>query len=378
MGRKRAKIYSEDGNDVLGLSDSSASASPASGHSSAGDELYLPGGGKQDIPAATAAIAATAASAAEDSWSDEVVLSAPQVASKARVDKARGFGAAASAPEASLSAVAVAMAATTVPQATMLSPTPHMDPNDINGARLFGSTGTVLEASASVRPLLNQVALAVEASRLSMTAMSEAEKVAFPDTAASPVEAVRFLRLRNKLLYMWHWDCHTELTEETAIESVVSEADFELTRKILRFLTINGHVNFGLFRRNAVFVPDNVKKTRVIVIGAGMAGISAARQLVGAGFEVVMLEGRERIGGRIHSKKWGEYIVDLGAMVVTGLGNGNPVTTLAKQMNIDLYPIRSRCPLYDSEGNAVSHPLLPCLCLLQSHPSLPHTYTYTS
>lgn len=37
----------------------------------------------------------------------------------------------------------------------------------------------------------------------------------------------------------------------------------------------------------------------VIVIGAGMAGITAARELAGAGYSVAVLEGRDRIGGRI-------------------------------------------------------------------------------
>lgn len=39
----------------------------------------------------------------------------------------------------------------------------------------------------------------------------------------------------------------------------------------------------------------------VIVIGAGMAGVTAARELVRAGRSVCVVEGRERIGGRIHS-----------------------------------------------------------------------------
>lgn len=40
-------------------------------------------------------------------------------------------------------------------------------------------------------------------------------------------------------------------------------------------------------------------------------------------------------------------------MVVTGLG-GNPVTTLSKQMNMELHKIRQKCPLYESDGQTVS------------------------
>ena len=37
---------------------------------------------------------------------------------------------------------------------------------------------------------------------------------------------------------------------------------------------------------------------RIIVIGAGVAGLSAARTLADSGYEVVVLEARNRIGGR--------------------------------------------------------------------------------
>lgn len=40
---------------------------------------------------------------------------------------------------------------------------------------------------------------------------------------------------------------------------------------------------------------------RVVVIGAGLAGLSAAAHLVAAGFEVVVVEARDRLGGRIDS-----------------------------------------------------------------------------
>ena len=38
---------------------------------------------------------------------------------------------------------------------------------------------------------------------------------------------------------------------------------------------------------------------RITIVGAGIAGITAARQLVNAGYDVVVIEARDRIGGRI-------------------------------------------------------------------------------
>lgn len=37
----------------------------------------------------------------------------------------------------------------------------------------------------------------------------------------------------------------------------------------------------------------------VVVVGAGIAGLVAARELVRAGLEVVVLESRDRVGGRV-------------------------------------------------------------------------------
>ena len=91
---------------------------------------------------------------------------------------------------------------------------------------------------------------------------------------------------------------------------------------------------------------------RVIVIGAGIAGLAAAQQLKSFGMDVVVLEARDRVGGRIATFRKGPYIADLGAMVVTGLG-GNPITVLSKQVNMELSKISQKCPLYESNGNTV-------------------------
>src|SRR5438309_3684863 len=39
----------------------------------------------------------------------------------------------------------------------------------------------------------------------------------------------------------------------------------------------------------------------VMIVGAGAAGLMAARELSNAGMHVIVLEGRDRIGGRVHT-----------------------------------------------------------------------------
>src|SRR5690348_2373979 len=69
-------------------------------------------------------------------------------------------------------------------------------------------------------------------------------------------------------------------------------------------------------------MPTTAKPTRVdvVVIGAGVAGLEAARTLHDAGLEIVVLEARERIGGRIFTLHDSELPVgiELGAEFVHG------------------------------------------------------------
>lgn len=69
---------------------------------------------------------------------------------------------------------------------------------------------------------------------------------------------------------------------------------------------------------------------RVLIIGAGMAGLAAGRALHQSGHAVVILEGRDRIGGRIWTDDDG---VDLGAHWIHGT-EGNPITGLVERLEI--------------------------------------------
>ena len=56
-----------------------------------------------------------------------------------------------------------------------------------------------------------------------------------------------------------------------------------------------------------------------IVIGAGMSGVTAARMLADAGQRVVVLEGRDRVGGRMNTDREAGFPVDRGASWVHGI-----------------------------------------------------------
>jgi monoamine oxidase len=74
-------------------------------------------------------------------------------------------------------------------------------------------------------------------------------------------------------------------------------------------------------------------QANIIIIGAGIAGLAAARQLKSSGFQVTVLEARNRLGGRIYTDRNLGVPIDLGASWIHGI-NGNPIAKLARDFNI--------------------------------------------
>ncbi|MGW7018436.1 flavin monoamine oxidase family protein [Streptomyces decoyicus] len=75
----------------------------------------------------------------------------------------------------------------------------------------------------------------------------------------------------------------------------------------------------------------------VCVVGAGFAGLAAARRLVQCGLEVVVLEARDRVGGRV----WNRTLPD-GTVVSAGgtwLGKGqHRMFQLCEELGLEVYP----------------------------------------
>lgn len=106
--------------------------------------------------------------------------------------------------------------------------------------------------------------------------------------------------------------------------------------------------------RNINYDVNDARK-KVIIIGAGPAGLTAARHLQHQGFSVILLEARDRIGGRVYTDHSSLSVpVDLGASIITGVEadiatqrRADPSSLICKQLGIELTVLNSDCPLYD-------------------------------
>ncbi|KAK1303335.1 hypothetical protein QJS10_CPB11g00878 [Acorus calamus] len=94
---------------------------------------------------------------------------------------------------------------------------------------------------------------------------------------------------------------------------------------------------------------------RIIIIGAGPSGLTAARHLQRQGFSVNVLEARDRIGGRVFTDHTSLSVpVDLGASIITGVEadvaterRADPSALICAQLGLQLTILNSDCPLYD-------------------------------
>ncbi len=95
----------------------------------------------------------------------------------------------------------------------------------------------------------------------------------------------------------------------------------------------------------------------VIIIGAGISGLGAAVDLKKGGKEVIILEARDRVGGRqFTDRTWDDVSLDMGAGWITGTED-NPVTELAEKFDLKTAvqnDSSDNVELYDPEGKEVS------------------------
>jgi monoamine oxidase len=75
----------------------------------------------------------------------------------------------------------------------------------------------------------------------------------------------------------------------------------------------------------------------VVVVGAGLAGLTAARRLTAAGASAVVVEARDRVGGRVLNEDiGGGHVVEVGAQWIGP--TQDRLAALAAEVGVDTFP----------------------------------------
>src|SRR5687768_15256481 len=79
----------------------------------------------------------------------------------------------------------------------------------------------------------------------------------------------------------------------------------------------------------------------LVVVGAGLAGLSAAREAVAAGSSVAVVEARDRVGGRVLNADIGAgNVVEVGAQWIGP--TQDRLAAVARELAVDTFPTYGR------------------------------------
>lgn len=171
------------------------------------------------------------------------------------------------------------------------------------------------------------------------------------------IEQVNYILVRNHIIAKWRENVSNWVTREMFVDSIPKHCH-SILDSAYNYLVSRGYINFGIAQAIKEKIPNDSNKPGVVVIGAGLAGLAAARQLMRFGFKVTVLEGRKRAGGRVYTKKMEGgnracAAADLGGSVLTGT-LGNPLGIIARQLGSSLHKVRDKCPIYSFDGKPVN------------------------
>jgi monoamine oxidase len=125
-------------------------------------------------------------------------------------------------------------------------------------------------------------------------------------------------------------------------------------RQFIYLLSILVFSSCTIFKKHTTLAADK----KIVIIGAGISGLSAAQHLKKKGFSPVVLEAQDRVGGRLRTLRDSVVVFDEGASWIHG-PKGNPITKLAKKSKLDtFYTNDESLVVYDMDGRKYPQELL--------------------
>ncbi|QIW95841.1 hypothetical protein AMS68_001359 [Peltaster fructicola] len=240
-----------------------------------------------------------------------------------------------------------------------------------------------IPSSLSATIYAGQCIEAALASRLDPYALHRGEHDLLVD-AITTSEVTVYLNIRNAILRLWLRNPICSVTLEEAAGCAKESRFFGLAEVAFNWLTRNGYINFGCIdiprdSKAAAKVKKMPRQRTVVVIGAGVAGLTTARQLENQFAhdqehwqargekvpKVIIIEGRKRIGGRVYSKPLRTQssqrlpggtrnTAEMGAMIVTGFERGNPLDIIIRaQLGLPYHLLKDALTIYDCDGKPV-------------------------
>ncbi|TVY84548.1 putative polyamine oxidase [Lachnellula suecica] len=101
--------------------------------------------------------------------------------------------------------------------------------------------------------------------------------------------------------------------------------------------------------------PRPSKPPRIGIVGAGISGLRCADVLLQNGFDVTILEGRDRIGGRTHQATLPSgHLVDLGPNWIHGT-ESNPILDLTKETSTPTHTWEEQVNIFDENGKVLQN-----------------------
>ena len=110
----------------------------------------------------------------------------------------------------------------------------------------------------------------------------------------------------------------------------------------------------------APFLDSSIDQSRkqVVIIGAGISGLCAATELRSKGIDVLVLEARSKLGGRLRTDRSLGVPFDEGASWIHG-PKGNPITEVSKSAGVTTFRTDDESvEVYDVDGTQYTDRML--------------------